>query len=57
MPPSQNQEIDIGGVDIARDKNGNYFLLEINRCPEFQAFEKATNVDIAGEIIDFVLSK
>ncbi len=53
----QKQEIDIGGVDIAYDKNGNYFLLEINRCPEFKAFQTATKVDVAGEVIDFVLSK
>ncbi|MDH3324173.1 MAG: hypothetical protein OEL89_00885 [Candidatus Peregrinibacteria bacterium] len=51
------QEIDIGGVDIARDENGNYFLLEINRCPEFRAFQKATDIDVAGEIVDFILKK
>jgi len=53
----QSQEIDIGGVDIARDREGNYFLLEINRCPEFQAFAKATKIDVAGEMIKFVLGK
>jgi RimK family alpha-L-glutamate ligase len=53
----QKQEIDIGGVDIACDKNGNYFLLEINRCPEFKAFQLATDVDVASGIINFVKEK
>ncbi len=53
----RKQEIDIGGVDIACDKNGNYFLLEINRCPEFKAFQKVREVDVAKEIIHLILDK
>jgi glutathione synthase/RimK-type ligase-like ATP-grasp enzyme len=50
------QGIDIGGVDIAR-VGDNYYLLEINRCPEFKAFTKATGIPIAKEIITFIASK
>ena len=46
--------IEIGGIDFVQTKDGKYFSLEINRCPEFQVFEKATNQNIAKEIIDFL---
>ena len=47
------QQIDIGGVDIAR-MGEEFYLLEINRCPEFQAFSKATDVNVAKKIIQFI---
>ena len=53
----QTQKIDIGGVDIARTEDDKYFLLEINRCPEFKAFSKATNINVSSEIIKFVQQK
>lgn len=48
-----HQEIDIGGVDIALS-DGQYYLLEVNRCPEFRAFEGATGAGVAEAIVDFV---
>ncbi|MFC1615552.1 RimK family alpha-L-glutamate ligase [Patescibacteria group bacterium] len=53
----QIQEIDIGGVDIVKTKSGEYFILEINRCPEFRAFSEATGIDVAKKIIDFIKQK
>ncbi|MBU1992660.1 ATP-grasp domain-containing protein, partial [Patescibacteria group bacterium] len=53
----QIQEIDIGGVDIAKTRTGEYYILEINRCPEFKAFSEATKIDVAGKIINFVEQK
>lgn len=50
----QEQKIDIGGVDIARTKDGHYNILEVNRCPEFKAFSQARNINVAGKIIDFI---
>jgi len=52
----EEQGIDIGGVDLAR-VGEEYYLLEINRCPEFKAFEAATGIPVAKRMIDFVLSK
>lgn len=52
----EEQGIDIGGVDLAR-VGEEYYLLEINRCPEFKAFEAATGIPVAKHIIDFTLSK
>ena len=49
-------EIDIGGVDLAR-VGRRYYLLEVNRCPEFSAFTKATGNDVASAIVRFALKK
>ncbi len=53
----QLQEIDIGGVDVVKTKDGRWYLLEINRCPEFQAFSSATKINVANEIIEFIKNK
>jgi RimK family alpha-L-glutamate ligase len=50
----QDQHIDIGGVDVAESKQGNFYLLEVNRCPEFKAFSQATNINVALEIVKFI---
>ena len=52
----QSQGIDIGGVDLAK-VGSSFYLLEVNRCPEFKAFAKATDVDVANKIIHFTKSK
>ncbi len=49
-------EIDIGGVDLAR-VGKRYYLLEVNRCPEFQAFANATGMDVATAILRFAVKK
>lgn len=49
----QEQGIDVGGVDVAK-VGDQYYLLEINRCPQFQGFSTATGIHVAGEIIRFV---
>lgn len=49
----RRQHISIGGVDLAK-VGDTYYLLEINRCPEFSAFSSATNIPVAREIIQFV---
>lgn len=45
------QKIDIWWVDIVKSKEWKYYILEINRCPEFKAFTQATWINIAKEII------
>ena len=52
----RQNKIDIGGVDIAF-ADGHYYLLEINRCPEFKAFTTATGVNVSEEIIYFISQK
>jgi len=52
----RQQCIDIGGVDLARIGDG-FFLLEINRCPEFRAFSKAKDINVAEHIVKFITKK
>ena len=65
IPPDIEQEsidlciscgIDVGGVDIARIGN-TYYLLEINRCPEFRAFSSAMNMNVAEKIVAYLAGK
>ena len=52
----EEQNIDIGGVDIAK-AGSKFYLLEVNRCPEFRAFSEATKINVAKKIIEFILKK
>jgi glutathione synthase/RimK-type ligase-like ATP-grasp enzyme len=52
----RGQKIDIGGVDLAKVGN-RFYLLEVNRCPEFYAFSGATGINVAERIVEFLLNK
>lgn len=39
------------GVDVAEDKQGKLFIIESNRSPQWQEFEKATGINVAEEIL------
>lgn len=39
--------LDMLGLDVARTKNGELFLMEVNRSPGFGAFEKISGVNLA----------
>ncbi|MFH1291606.1 MAG: RimK family alpha-L-glutamate ligase [bacterium] len=48
--------LDIAGVDLLRTKTGPK-VLEVNANPGLQGITEATNIDIAGQIIDFAIKK
>lgn len=48
--------LDLAGVDILRIARGP-LLLEVNACPGFEALEVATGCDIAGKLLDFLMSR
>lgn len=50
----QRSGINIGGVDFVKTRDGKYYLLEINRCPEFKEFSRATGINIAAAIINYL---
>lgn len=52
----RDQQIDIGGVDLAQ-VGTHFYLLEVNRCPEFKAFSLATGIVVADQILNFILNK
>lgn len=49
--------LEIAGVDLMRLENGKILVLEANYAPGFRGLEQATGLDVAGRIIDYVLSR
>lgn len=43
----------VAGVDLLRSKHGP-LVLEVNSSPGLEGIEKATNIDVAGKIIEFI---
>ena len=48
---------EFAGVDIVKTRENKIKLLEINYCPGFMAFSKASSIDVAGKIIDYCLKR
>ena len=48
--------LEVAGVDIVHSARGP-LLLEVNACPGFEALERVSGVDIAGKMLDFLISK
>lgn len=48
---------DISGVDIARRSDGTPFIIETNISPEWQGFKAATGIDVAREIITYIIER
>jgi len=46
--------LEIGGVDIMVEKDGQFNVIEVNYSPGFKGLEAATGLDIAGRIVDYV---
>jgi gamma-F420-2:alpha-L-glutamate ligase len=44
------------GVDLMRDKQGDWKILEINRSCQFEGFEKGTNLNVAKHTLNYLLS-
>lgn len=48
--------LDVAGVDIIHSRKGP-MVLEVNACPGFEALERVTGIDVAGEMLNFLISK
>ena len=49
---------EICGVDIMQSSvDGKYYILEVNRAPQFRGFFELTGIDVIEEIIKYVLKK
>ena len=46
--------LNVCGVDMLRSNHGPV-VMEVNSSPGLEGVEKATNIDIAGKIIDFLV--
>ncbi len=49
--------LDIAGVDLLFDKDGNFKVCEVNSSPGFKGMEQATGTDIAKEVMLFIQDK
>jgi ribosomal protein S6--L-glutamate ligase len=47
--------LEIAGVDLIVDAAGKVRVIEMNYSPGFSGLEAATGLDIAGQIIDYVV--
>lgn len=45
-------KVDYSGIDLMRDEEGNWLILEINKSAQFEGFEKATGINVAKAIIE-----
>ena len=57
---SQAAAVAVGGgivaVDILEDADGSLLVNEVNHTPEFHGAIQATDVDVAGRMVDFAIS-
>jgi glutathione synthase/RimK-type ligase-like ATP-grasp enzyme len=51
------QKQGILGVDVAQDSEGRLYIIEANYSPRWGAFERATQVNVAQEIINFAIER
>ncbi|MCX6811419.1 MAG: RimK family alpha-L-glutamate ligase, partial [Candidatus Berkelbacteria bacterium] len=45
---------EFAGVDIMIDSKNRPYILESNRAPQFEGFEKATGINVAREIVKYI---
>ena len=48
--------LDVAGVDIIQSDRGP-LLLEVNASPGFEALERVSGVDVAGKMLDLLISR
>lgn len=44
----------IAGIDLLSDRRGNCYVIEVNAVPGWQAFQRVTGIDVAGELIQAI---
>ncbi|MBI2529746.1 MAG: RimK family alpha-L-glutamate ligase [Candidatus Diapherotrites archaeon] len=55
---AQAMHYEFAGIDIIEDAHtGKLFVLEVNRSPQFEAFEKCTKINVAGELVKYIEGK
>ncbi len=49
--------MDYAGVDVIKDLAGNYSIIEVNSIPAWKGLESVCEVDVAGLLVDDLLSR
>jgi hypothetical protein len=47
---------DLLGIDVGKKENGEYFFIEYNYSPQFLGFERESGINVAREMIEFMLA-
>jgi RimK family alpha-L-glutamate ligase len=47
-------KLDYGGIDLMKNEEGRWVVLEINRACQFEGFEKSTAINVAGRIVEYL---
>jgi ribosomal protein S6--L-glutamate ligase len=53
---ARTMSLNVAGVDLLRSRRGP-LVLEVNSSPGLEGIEAATGIDVAGEIIDYILRR
>jgi len=53
---SKAVDIDYCGVDIIQEKSGQYYVLEVNGIPAWKGLQGVVDVDVAGELVQDIIS-
>ncbi len=56
MKASKAVKGEIVGVDLMYD-NDELKVIEVNGTPQFKGISTATNINVAGEIVNYILEK
>jgi RimK family alpha-L-glutamate ligase len=49
-------KLDYGGIDLMRNREGKWVVLEVNRACQFEGFEKSTGINVASKVIEYMVS-
>jgi len=57
LKATQVFDLEYAGVDLMKNQDGEWCVLEVNRSCQFRGFEKATAMNVASEILCHLTSK
>lgn len=49
-------KLDYCGVDLMKNSEGRWVVLEVNRACQFEGFEKSTMINVASKIVEYLVS-
>lgn len=50
-------DVDYAGVDLMRDRNGNWLVGEVNGIPAWQGLQRASGVDVSEQLVNAFAAK
>ena len=45
-------KLDYCGIDLMKNEDGDWIVLEVNRACQFEGFEKSTGINVASKVVD-----